>query len=140
MAKKKSLKNSSVKSSSKKSNRRKTTSLARTSFKRFKIALLERRSLLIGDIRKMEQNAAVPAKSFEEDGMFEREILFGLIESQEAAVRDIDEALKRIEEKTFGICVQCNEPIGEKRLLAKPSSKLCLNCRVAYEKETYGTL
>ena len=48
---------------------------------------------------------------------------------------EIDEALKRIEEKAYGKCVACGKKIGKKRLLAVPHAKLCLLCKEEEEKK-----
>jgi DnaK suppressor protein len=53
-------------------------------------------------------------------------------ETQE--VRDIDAALARIRLGTYGVCVQCNEPIGRMRLQAYPTARLCLTCQRAHER------
>lgn len=52
----------------------------------------------------------------------------------------INEALRRIELGTFGVCFDCEEPIGEKRLLAVPDCSSCISCAEKQEKEAkqYG--
>ncbi len=47
----------------------------------------------------------------------------------ESSLRDIDSALKRIEEGKYGICKYCGEEIGEKRLLARPVASACVSCK-----------
>lgn len=47
----------------------------------------------------------------------------------ESTLRDIDNALARIEDGTYGICKYCNNPIGEKRLLARPVASACVECK-----------
>lgn len=47
----------------------------------------------------------------------------------------IDEALVRIEEGTFGICEDCDEEIGLKRLEARPVTTLCIDCKTAQETQ-----
>lgn len=121
-------------SRAKKSSKRLPRKPATTKYKEI---LLKRRSLLTNDIRRMEEEASTSSRSFEEDGTYEREILFGLIESQEGAIREIDAALQRMKNGSFGICKECDKPIGSKRLLAIPASQMCLDCRTAYEKEIY---
>lgn len=44
-------------------------------------------------------------------------------------LRDIEAALQRIEEGTYGICKYCHEPIAEKRLLARPVASACVSCK-----------
>ncbi len=47
----------------------------------------------------------------------------------------IDKALKKIESGDFGICEDCEEPIGEKRLAARPETTLCIRCKEDQERE-----
>lgn len=46
----------------------------------------------------------------------------------------INEALLRIKDGTFGICEECDEEIGEKRLLAVPDCSSCIGCAERQEK------
>ena len=41
----------------------------------------------------------------------------------------IDEALLRIEDGTYGICEECGEPISVERLLARPVTTMCVDCK-----------
>lgn len=45
------------------------------------------------------------------------------------ALHAIDEALTKIEEGSYGICEECGEPIGEKRLSVLPAATLCVVCQ-----------
>ena len=45
----------------------------------------------------------------------------------------IEEALARIDDGTFGICESCGEPIGAKRLEARPVTTLCVACKESQE-------
>jgi|SRR6185369_17521057 len=47
----------------------------------------------------------------------------------------IDTALKRIEESTYGLCQDCEEPINEKRLLSNPHFQTCIACAEEREAE-----
>jgi DnaK suppressor protein len=49
-------------------------------------------------------------------------------------LKKIQEALHRIEEGTFGECTECGENIELKRLEARPTAELCLNCKEEQEK------
>jgi DnaK suppressor protein len=50
-------------------------------------------------------------------------------------ISKIDEALERIEDGSFGYCVETDEPIGVKRLMARPIATLCIEAKQAQEKE-----
>jgi DnaK suppressor protein len=47
----------------------------------------------------------------------------------------MQEAIKRIDDGTFGICEVCGGPISEKRLMARPVTTLCINCKMKQEKQ-----
>ena len=47
----------------------------------------------------------------------------------ESTLRDINNALDRIENGTYGTCKYCQEEIGEKRLLARPVASACIKCK-----------
>ena len=46
----------------------------------------------------------------------------------------IDEALQRLEDSEYGICLDCGEPIPRKRLEAKPYAKYCTKCKSKREE------
>lgn len=53
-------------------------------------------------------------------------------------LRQIEDALLRIEKQTYGLCTDCGEPIAEKRLLHNPHFLICVSCaedREAEEKQ-----
>jgi len=54
---------------------------------------------------------------------------------QKEELKEIKEALKRIKEGRYGICLMCDEPIQEERLKIKPHAKYCIICREIIEKE-----
>ena len=53
----------------------------------------------------------------------------------EKALRDAKAALKRIDEKKYGICKYCKEPITEPRLKARPTSSACIKCKKTLTQE-----
>ena len=64
----------------------------------------------------------------------ERELMLGLVESDRLKLREIEEALKQIDENSYGICEQCHEPIPIKRLLALPTARYCVGCQQKMER------
>ena len=67
---------------------------------------------------------------------FEREMLLGLAGSEHDLLYSIDSALKRLKEKSFGICTKCEKNISIKRLSAVPYTQLCIKCQEKEDKET----
>ena len=47
----------------------------------------------------------------------------------ESTLRDINNALERMEKGTYGICKYCKKPIGKKRMLARPVASACVECK-----------
>lgn len=52
----------------------------------------------------------------------------------EKSLRDINDALARIEKGAYGICKYCGKEIEEKRLLARPVSSACVKCKNELQK------
>ncbi|MCU1261434.1 MAG: transcriptional regulator, TraR/DksA family [Bryobacterales bacterium] len=44
-------------------------------------------------------------------------------------LRDVEDALRRIESEQYGVCQECGEPISRKRLEALPWAKYCVSCQ-----------
>ena len=65
---------------------------------------------------------------------FLRELDEGLEENAEHLVSEIDAALRRIEDGTYGTCVVCGRPIGEGRLEAVPYATLCIDDKRKQER------
>jgi RNA polymerase-binding protein DksA len=57
----------------------------------------------------------------------DRELDYGLEENADQVLGEIDAALKRIDDGTYGTCVVCGKPIGEERLEARPWATLCID-------------
>ena len=63
-----------------------------------------------------------------------REIDYSLGENSEQVLADIDAALKRIEDGSYGTCTKCGKEIGEERLEAMPWAALCIDDARAVER------
>ena len=64
----------------------------------------------------------------------DREIDSTLEENSENVLAAIDAALQRIQDGTYGKCVNCGKEIGEERLAALPWATLCIDCRRLEER------
>jgi RNA polymerase-binding transcription factor DksA len=58
----------------------------------------------------------------------ERTEVLGLVESLKRSVEEIDEALARLADGTYGTCANCGKEIGAARLDFRPSSIYCVDC------------
>lgn len=55
-------------------------------------------------------------------------VLQGLLADARAGLREVQQALARIDEGTYGECAECGEQINRARLEALPAALLCINC------------
>jgi DnaK suppressor protein len=60
---------------------------------------------------------------------------FRLRGREKSLLTKLDLALKKITDGTFGVCEICDEPIGKKRLEARPETTLCIKCKEDQERE-----
>lgn len=58
---------------------------------------------------------------------YDRELDEGLEDAAHQALAQVDRALARLADGTYGTCEQCGKAIGEERLLARPSATLCID-------------
>ncbi|GAA0809613.1 TraR/DksA family transcriptional regulator [Spirilliplanes yamanashiensis] len=59
---------------------------------------------------------------------FERAQLTALLAAARQRVAEVDEALRRVDAGTYGVCEGCGRPIGDERLAARPFARLCMAC------------
>jgi RNA polymerase-binding transcription factor DksA len=121
------------------------TGLTTKDLKYFRQQLLERRAEIIGDVQGLE--AARSGNAGELSHMplhmadvgsdnYEQEFMLGLMESERKTILEIDEALQRIVDRTFGVCLASAKPISRPRLEAKPWARYCIE--VARDRERRG--
>ena len=65
---------------------------------------------------------------------YDREFSLGLASKERKTIYELDDALKRIEDGSFGICDDCKKSITKIRLKAIPSARLCIKCQQKKEK------
>src|SRR3989339_553472 len=53
----------------------------------------------------------------------------------EASLRDVEKALNRMTQGTYGVCKYCSQEISEKRLRARPASSSCVECKKSFKQE-----
>ena len=66
---------------------------------------------------------------------FEREKDLSILEQVESELADVEHALRRIDEGTYGTCEVCGRTIPEERLEAVPTARLCLEHQAEAERE-----
>jgi len=128
--------------------KRKAGKVSGRSASRIKLSRAERKSLAEMLIRlrerMREQILALKDDSLrrhdsvnsEEDGTdaYERQLALSLASSENDVLFEIDEALRRIDGKIYGMCEECNKRIEKLRLKALPFVRLCIDCQSRTEK------
>ncbi len=66
---------------------------------------------------------------------FDRDFALSLVSNEQEALYEIEEALKRLEHSTYGVCGNCEKNIMKARLEAVPFARLCINCQSEVEKD-----
>ncbi|MFH1616774.1 MAG: TraR/DksA C4-type zinc finger protein [Planctomycetota bacterium] len=124
----------------------KINKLSSAQTKKFKVMLLVKRSEILGDVSSMEAEAlrrnssnlsSMPVHMADiGTDNYEIENTLGLMESERKILVEIDDALGRIEDGTYGICQGNGEPISEQRLEAIPWARYCVTCAGMVERGT----
>ena len=70
----------------------------------------------------------------------ERDLVVSLLNRESQMVRRVQGALQRMEDGTYGICTECEDPISSKRLQAVPWARLCLGCQERSDLTAAGVL
>jgi len=107
---------------------------------RFKKILLKEREDIIGEVKQIHESS----KEMGQDGIqdigdeaaniYNKQILLSLSENERVRLQDVDEALDRIANGTYGTCEECGGPISLKRLEVRPVAKYCVPCLMNLEK------
>jgi len=66
---------------------------------------------------------------------YDREFSLGLASNERKLLYELDDAVKKIEDGTFGICEECKTLITRTRLKAVPYARLCVKCQEKREKK-----
>ena len=111
-----------------------------TSMENLKKRLLDMRTDILNEVNLNAESS----KEMGTDGVqdigdvsantYNRQILLSLNDGQRVILHEIDDALDRINEGEYGVCIECDDPIGEKRLEVRPQAKYCIDCKTELEK------
>ena len=123
--------------------------LTKQQLKQFRSLLMIERAKFAGEIRSIAHEALRNPRDASGDlsaytihladmasDTSERELSTTLVSSEQEVLYQIDDALKRMDDGTFGICEQCSKPIAMSRLKAVPYASMCICCQRAKEQIT----
>ncbi len=109
---------------------------------KYKKLLLKKKEEIVQAVKNIEKDALKSQRDASGDlsgytlhmadiatDSYDREFSLGLATNAQQILYEIDEALKRIQEKSFGNCVSCSKAINRRRLTAIPYASLCIECQ-----------
>ena len=122
--------------------------LSREQIKQFRQLLITERSKVVKEIRSIAQDATKSPREASGDlsaytvhmadmaaDTYERELSLNIASSEQEVLYQIDDALKRLDDGSFGVCQQCNQPISMSRLKAVPYASMCIGCQRVKEQK-----
>ena len=122
--------------------------LSRQQVKHFRQLLITERAKFAAEIKSIAQETSKSPREASGDlsaytvhmadmsaDAYEREVSMNIVSSEQEVLYQIDDALKRIDEGTFGICEQCTKSITMSRLKAVPYASLCIKCQRVKEQK-----
>ena len=112
----------------------------RVDYEYFKTLLQNKRKTLLQEaaqtIEEIDETSEVVADSTDQASLeSDRAFLLRIRDRERKLISKIDEALNRIQNGTFGTCMECGEPISQKRLEARPETTLCIECKESAEEQ-----
>ena len=108
--------------------------------KSYRDSLLERREALFRQVTEAEMSSRERDLEATQDpadmaaNAYTKELLISMSANDRRLLNLIDEALERVESGEYGLCVNCGEPVQEKRLDAVPWARYCLKCQDLQER------
>ena len=69
---------------------------------------------------------------------YEHQLMMGLGEKEFEKLRLVEEAIEKLDEGQYGICLECEELISEERLTVIPFASHCVDCLESIEKKNTG--
>ncbi len=123
-----------------KSGTAKKSHLSTADIKRFQKMLLDKRQEIIGNVNEMKDEALNKSRLDAAGDLssmpihmadigtdnYEQEFTLGLMDSERKLLREIDDAMQRIEDRKYGICEGTDKPIPKARLEAQPWARYCI--------------
>ena len=117
-------------------------------FEPYRKLLLKAKEQIVGDIKNMsdENSGSSNDRSGDVSGhalhmadvatdMYDREFLLGLAGNDRELLYEIDEAMGRIHDGTYGVCIECKKNVPVTRLKAIPQVRTCMKCQEKLENK-----
>ena len=114
---------------------------------KYRKLLVDVRDSLAGQVRKLEADLHKSRKDSASDlsgysyhmadagtDTFNEQLESDIVSSETDTLRDVEDALARLDQNSFGMCEMCSESIEPKRLTAIPYARMCIKCQSEVEQ------
>lgn len=121
-----------------------TMSLKGPKLEKFKQRLIAKRKELLSEVRgsnvgSIETNTdGIQDIADQATSAYTKEFLLSIGDAERRMLKQVDEALNKIQQETYGLCETCGEMINERRLEALPFARLCITCQEEEERAKAG--
>jgi DnaK suppressor protein len=118
----------------------KAARMSKKDMEKYRRLLEEKKGILSAEIAKTRSAEVETTEEATQDiadkavSSYTREFLYSLTDGERSTLLLIDDALTRIDEGNYGLCVNCGTLMTEKRLNAVPWAPYCLDCQELSEK------
>lgn len=131
----------------------KTAKMKKSEMRPYKKKLEIQRAILAGDINHMEKEALKKNRKDSSGDLsnmpvhladvssdnYEQEFTLGLMENKGEVLSEIEYALEKMDDGTYGVCEICQKKIKKARLEAIPYTRYCISCQENAERKTERT-
>lgn len=122
--------------------------LSKKELKEYKKLVLEKKDEILADIKHISDDTLKKSQKEASGDIsgytyhmadvatdnYDREFSLGIASNERKFIYELDDALKRIEDGTFGTCEDCKGLIAKNRLKVVPYARLCVKCQEKREK------
>jgi DnaK suppressor protein len=101
-------------------------------------AVLERKETELAQVLRNRDGIAIEKSADQMDEIqlaTERDLAIRNVDRESGLLRDVKDALRRIQDGDFGTCMECEAAISPKRLAAVPWAARCINCQEAADRD-----
>src|SRR5262245_38370916 len=113
---------------------------SRKEMEKYRRLLEEKKASLASDLAKTRSAEEETTEESTQDiadkavSSYTREFLYSLTDGERSTLLQIDDAIGRIEDASYGLCINGGQPMAEKRLTAVPWAPYCIDCQELAEK------
>jgi DnaK suppressor protein len=118
----------------------KAVRMSKKDMEKYRRLLEEKKASLSSDLAKTRSAEEETSDEATQDiadkavSSYTREFLYSLTDGERSTLLQIDDAIARIDDASYGLCINCGQPMAEKRLTAVPWAPYCVDCQELAEK------